>query len=129
MRLHSREIAIALALALLVAAASWFGLSRALGAHPWWAAKSGLIGGALGFILFLAARAVGTAPRPLAIVAIIALIAAETAAFFGKSAFVSAEEFNAAAGRIWYFGWITAWAALALLLSALAATRLKGSPR
>ncbi|UYV37471.1 hypothetical protein N4R57_21475 [Rhodobacteraceae bacterium D3-12] len=126
MTLRWPDLALALLFALLVAALSWLGVSKALGAHPWWAAQSGLIGAALGFGVFLVARLFGTSNTMLALVAAFTLLFAMIAAYFGKSAFVNAEDFNATAGRIWYFGWISIWSAVTLLLSAVTARRLKG---
>ncbi len=128
MKLSPMDAIFAVAIALTLAAASWWGLSQALGAHPWWAARSGLIGAPIGLVLFLTARIFATNPLWIALAALLALIAAAFTAAFAKTAFVSAEDFNATAGRNWYFSWITLWTSVTLLLSALFAMRTKCWP-
>jgi hypothetical protein len=124
MTLSRPELLAALAVALLLAAASWLGLAQALGAHPWWAARSGAIGGGLMLLIYLPSRALGLPPKPIALAAGLSLIIALLAAHFGKATFIAADDFRPGAGRAWYLGTIAAWINLGLLLTALAATRL-----
>ena len=121
MKIARAEILLALAVAAGIAAASYWGLPHALGAHPWWAAQSGMIGAALGFVLFVAARAVDLGPKALLYVAVFTVLTALASAHFGKSAFVAAEDFNPLAGKAWYFGWIGLAAASGILVTSLLA--------
>lgn len=129
MTLSRREIAAAFLVAAAIAAASWLGLAQALGAHPWWAARSGVIGGGLALTVYLPSRALGLPPKPIAFAAGLSLIASLLAAYFGKTVFVAADDFRPDAGRAWYLGTIAAWINLGLLLCALAATRLTRKDR
>ncbi len=61
-RLSGFEILIAVTVATLCAAASLADLPRTLGAHPWWARQTGILGGVGGAILWLALRRVGLSP-------------------------------------------------------------------
>ena len=119
MNLARGELMVAFVAAVLVAAISWLGLPQTLGAHPWWAARSGLYGAGLGFGLFAALRVLGLGPKWLIGAAILGLPAALAAAYFGRAAFVSAEDFNATAGRIWYLGWIGLATSICMLLPGL----------
>ena len=128
MKITRSEALFAVTTAVLAAAASWLGLSENLGAHPWWAPRTGLIGAPIGLALFLAARALSITPKWLTILAALALIAAIFSAQSAKTTFVTAEDFNPSAGRIWFFGWIAIWAAITLLLPSLFAMRRQGGP-
>jgi len=125
MKLSLPEVTFALAIALAVMAASWFGLSQALGAHPWWAQRTGLIGAPIGCLLFLTLRACRIDAKWIALVALVVLIVAAIVANLSKSIFVNAEGFNATAGRNWFVSWITIWACVALLFPTVFAARIK----
>jgi hypothetical protein len=128
MKITRLEILVALGIAALIAVAAYAGVPRALGAHPWWAAQTGMIGAALGFAVFVIARLLGLAPGWVAALAALVLLAAFASAYFGKSAFVNAEAFNAAAGRVWYFSWIALTASAGVLAAGLFATLSPRNP-
>ena len=139
----------------LIPAAALMGLIWAtqlpvtLGAHPWWSARTVLIGAPIGLILaWLAALSLPTLPRvligapiglilawlaalhlptlPRVVIFASATALAGAAAVFGKRAFVASFGDNAMAGQFWFFGWIgimAGVAALALTLAAIAIGR------
>ena len=115
----------------LIPAAALMGLIWAtqlpvtLGAHPWWSARTVLIGAPIGLILaWLAALHLPTLPRVVIFASATALAGA--AAVFGKRAFVASFGDDTMAGQFWFFGWIgimAGVAALALTLAAIAIGR------
>ncbi len=129
MRLHLGEGVVALAVALALAAASWLGLSEMLGAHPWWAARCGVYGAGIGFATYLVLRAMRLRPAHLVLAATLSLAIAVITVRINKGVFVSAADFDANAGRNWFFGWIAIWAALALLIPASLASLLARKDR
>ena len=119
------EIATALIIATSLVAASALGLTDALGAHPFWAVKSGAFGSAVGLLIYAGLRWAGLRPRSIALLGGLALLLAGFAAMHGKSLFVASFAENALAGQFWYFGWFTLMAALCITLCALAARALR----
>lgn len=109
------------ALALLAGAAlplvlALTGLSRMLGAHPWWDVKTSLIGAALGLV---ATPILLPASRKWRLLAgLILLAVAAGAAHYGKTRFAASFAEDALAGRLWYFGWIGIAAGLTLACAA-----------
>jgi hypothetical protein len=100
--------------ALLMAFAARGG-AEALGAHPWWAARTGLVGAPIGLGLHALARAFGlTSPR-LALLALAGFVLAVAAAIVGKQRFVASMAEDALAGRFWFFGWFGVFAMACLL--------------
>jgi len=115
---------IAVVVALVVPAGlAWLGLTEALGAHPFWSFKVALIGAPVGCVLGLVLP-VGRKLRLGA--ALVVLIVAAAAAYWGKIGFVTSYAEDALAGKFWYFGWIGIAAGLALLLFALLAPARRG---
>ena len=128
MKLTVSEAFTALLVALALAAASWFGLSKALGAHPWWAARCGMFGAAIGFAVFIPARLIGLRLRLVMLLSALAVVAACLTARYAKATFIAAPDFDAAAGTLWYAGSIASWAAFGLLVTALVVTMSRPSP-
>lgn len=115
----SQTIAVA-ALALIVPVAlAWIGVSRSLGAHPFWDIKTAVIGAPVGCVLGLALMRLGPAARLTAGLAMLGLAA--TIARYGKTQFAASYAEDALAGKLWYFGWIGIAAGLALTIFALIA--------
>ena len=114
------EIAIAATAGALLAAATLAGATAALGAHPWWAVQTGLIGTALGLALYGALRALGVGAGRLGLAAALALLASAGAAHFGGKIFAASFAENALAGRFWYFGWFALAGSAAIVLTVLA---------
>lgn len=104
-RMTRLEIAIAAGVAAVLVAAALAGLSEALGAHPWWARQTGIVGGLGGAVLWLVGlRRAGISPLAQLTAATLALLTSAAAVYFGKQAFVASYAENALAGRFWYFG-------------------------
>ena len=112
--LAATGVAAALALAVLA------GLPETLGAHPFWARQTGLVGVAGGVAIYAIARITGLSPRRLILVGAVALAVSWLSAYFGKSIFVASYAENALAGRAWYIGWFVVAGSATLLASALA---------
>jgi len=119
------DILIAVSVAAVLLAASFAGLPGELGAHPWWAQQSGIIGGIGGAVLWLVLRRAGAAFSRIAVVSLLAFSASIAAAHFGKQVFADSFAENTLAGRYWYFGWIALSGSVALLLAAAAALVLR----
>ena len=115
------DILIALAVAAAIGAGFLVGLPRTLGAHPWWAGQTWIVGGLGGAVLWLAMRRAGLPFRVQAILAALALAASAAAAHFGKQAFAASFAENALAGRFWYFGWFALSGSIALALAIVTA--------
>lgn len=105
--------------ALIVAGAAVAGANMALGAHPWWAVKSGVIGAVIGLAIFAVLRGLRLPQRTMLAFGVLSLLAAGASAFYGKQVFVASFGENALAGRFWVFGWFGASAAACLCLAAI----------
>lgn len=119
------ESLVAAAVAASLAAASMAGLPETLGAHPWWAEQSGIVGGIGGAVLWLVLRRAGLSFSALVVLAVSALLASAAAAHFGKQVFAASFAENALAGRFWYFGWFMISGSVALLIATVAARVLR----
>lgn len=104
--------AVLLALAVTVAAA-WFGLTRALGAHPFWDVQVALIGAPLGVMAAVALRATRVPPIAGLVLWGAVAVAAALAAWWGKTGFAASYAEDRVAGLFWYYGWIGACAGFA----------------
>jgi hypothetical protein len=102
----STEAAAALIVTAIMIAASALGLPEALGAHPLWAVKTGLVGSGAGLLTYVAFRWAGMRPGPIAVLGGLMLVLSGLVAMQGKSLFVTSFAENALAGRFWYFGWL-----------------------
>jgi len=119
------DIVIGVAVATSLVAGSLGDLPRILGAHPFWAQQTGVIGGIGGALLWLAQRRVGLSSSMQVITAIVALSLSATAAYFGKQVFAASFAENWIAGRFWYFGWFAVSGSVAFLLAATIAGALR----
>ncbi len=106
---------------LLPVAGAGLGLSQWLGAHPWWAMQTALIGTPVGLVLGLGLTRLRRWRG--VVVAAVALICALGLAHYGKTQFAATYAEDVLAGRIWYFGWIGAAAAAAATTFAALAPR------
>ncbi len=99
------EIAITVGAGLILGAATLAGAAQALGAHPWWAVQTGLIGAGGGLVLYAVLRFTGLRAVPIGLVAALTLTLSSLSAVWGKQAFSASFAEDALAGRMWYFGW------------------------
>jgi len=105
MRLTGMELGAGLMAVLVIGGAAVAGLPEALGAHPWWGFKTGLVGAVIGFALFVI-LAWSRAPGIWALlIGLAILVLAGLAAFYGKQVFVASIGDDAVAGRFWFIGW------------------------
>lgn len=120
----ARSLAVAVIAAALVVAAAALGLTKALGAHPFWSLRIALIGAPLGLALWAAARALRW-PTGRQIIVIAALLSVTVAAaILGKRLFAASFAEDRLAGLFWYFGWIGTAAVTTALIAALLAAAL-----
>lgn len=118
---RSRLVAAMLIALLVPLALGYFGIFRLLGAHPWWAFKTALMGAPIGCVIGLGlirlrgimARVIGLALLALAI----------AAASYGKTQFAASYAEDFFAGKLWYFGWVAIAAGLSASLVAILAAR------
>ncbi|WP_071674844.1 hypothetical protein [Nioella nitratireducens] len=116
---RSKEALVACLATLVIAGLALAGLPEALGAHPWWAVKTGVGGAVGGALAYGVLRGLGLGRRPVALLAGLALPGALAAAYFGKVGFVNSFAENHLAGRFWFLGWIATAAAATALVAAL----------
>jgi len=95
--------AIALILPILLA---WLGLSRALGAHPFWEVQTIAIGAPIGVALGFAMQWGGLNLKVRLITLVALLLGAMAVATYGKAEFVASYADDRLAGQLWFFGWI-----------------------
>lgn len=117
---------IALAATALVMAFAALGGAEALGAHPWWAARTGLFGAPIGLGLYALARGSGLAHSRLAPLALAGFALAVASAVIGKQRFVASVAEDGLAGRFWFFGWFGVFAMACLLILALIGLARRG---
>ncbi len=118
-RLIGSRVGAAAGALVLVIGFAWLGGPQALGAHPWWAASVGYIGGAAGVAVWLVLTLVRLGPRRTALAALVVLVAAGVATWIGKTNFAASYAEDALAGRFWYVGWIVSLAAATVLIAAV----------
>jgi hypothetical protein len=114
-----RNAALPAALLAVFLIASVAGLPEALGAHPWWAVRAGVIGSLIGAVIFAATVGLGVRRAMILPFAGLGILAASAAVVLGKGAFAASLAENALAGRFWFFGWFAICACLYLLLASL----------
>ena len=113
-------VAAVLATAITLALAH-LGLTRALGAHPFWSAKIAWIGAPVGLVLALGALRL---PKLVAAGGFALLTVASLAvAQYGKTGFAASFAEDRFAGQLWYFGWIATAAFFAAALATLGRAR------
>lgn len=105
--------------AMLVVVAARYGLSKALGAHPFWSVSIVWVGVPVGLLLSLfAARSGFRWPTRIGAFALLLCVAA-VAAHYGKLRFVASFAEDRLAGKFWYYGWIGIACFTAAFLSAV----------
>jgi hypothetical protein len=119
-----REIALIAALLMSFWLTSFLGLSEALGAHPWWAVKSSVIGSLIGAAGVAGWWILLKETKVLFRVALLGLLMSAFAAISGKQVFVASYAENGLAGRFWFFGWFGLYACLFALVSSLVLRRV-----
>jgi hypothetical protein len=112
-------LAAALAAAVVVALA-YLGLTRALGAHPFWETRVAWIGAPIGVVAFfvLSAFKLGR-PTVISGFALITIFSISLA-YYGKTAFAASYAEDRLAGYFWYFAWIATCAGATATLAAIA---------
>lgn len=119
-----RAIAIIATLLIPFWLTSFLGLPEALGAHPWWAAKSSLIGSFIGAAGVAGWWILLKEAKVLSRFALLGLLMSAFAAIWGKQAFAASYAENGLAGRFWFFGWFGLYACLFALVSSLLLRRV-----
>ena len=118
-----KEIVALAGAVVIVVVCAWMGLSERLGAHPFWAVKTGWMGGAIGAGVALALILMQAPSRLRLVLGVLGLIAGYAVAKTGAARFAASYAEDALAGRFWFFGWIAVAAAAVVTLQALAAWR------
>lgn len=118
-----KQYAFPFGITLAVAIAAYFsGATQTLGAHPFWAGKTILIGTPLGLILGYASSHL---PYARAMIGLVGLtIVTFAIAHIGKTRFAASYAEDAFAGQMWFFGW-HAVVVVALAALFVAATGIK----
>ena len=119
------DLLIAATAGMAIVVAALAGVPQTLGAHPWWAEQTGIIGGIAGAVLWLGLRRTGLTPTAQFTAAALSVLASAAAVHFGKQVFVASLADNTVAGRFWYFGWFALSGSVALLLAAAATLILR----
>jgi len=118
-RLQASDIAAAAVAFLMAIGFTLAGGTLALGAHPFWAARVGYIGAAIGLVAWLGLTIAGLRPRVVLILAAVALVAFGLSVYLGKQRFVASYADDALAGRFWSIGWFGLMAAALALVASL----------
>lgn len=101
-----RNLANAIIAAAILIGLVHLGVSRYLGAHPFWAVKIGYIGVGFGVVLYSVFWVwQGSWLAKLFTFALL-LVVVSGVTYFGKTGFVASFGDDVMAGRLWYFGWI-----------------------
>jgi len=111
------DIVAGLLAALIVAGAASAGANAALGAHPWWALQTGLIGAVIGVVVFSGAGWFRVPIWVRGLLGLTTLALAGSAAYFGKATFVASFGDNPLAGRFWFLGWFGVSAGAVIVLA------------
>lgn len=99
----------------LAALAFLYDVPKQLGAHPWWSTQVILIG--VGAALGVALVAIwADMARILWAASCLIFLAAVAVTRYGKTQFAASFAEDAAAGRMWYFGWIAICFSLFLVI-------------
>ena len=92
--------------AIFIIVAAAFGVSKSLGAHPFWAIKVALIGAPAGAVLAVILRYATRFQWTSALAALVLTGLAFALAHMGKTRFAASYAEDIQAGQLWYFGWI-----------------------
>lgn len=120
-----REIALTAVLFAVFAAAAAFGLPEAMGAHPSWAVRSGVIGSAIGAPCLAGLRWAGLSTRHSIALSGVCLTLTSLSAGLGKHAFAASFAEDVLAGRFWFLGWFGVAASLFVLVGVLLLDRVR----
>lgn len=121
----THDLAVLAGLIAAFTVASVAGLPEYLGAHLWWAQRSGIVGSLIGAACLVGLRRVGLHGWPLISIGAVSFALSSAAAVFGKRVFVASFGDNSFAGRFWFFGWFAVSASLFVLIAALLLHRLR----
>ena len=102
--------------ALAVLALAYLGLPEALGAHPFWAVRVAYLGLGPGLAAIWLMRALGLSALARVVIAAGLLVVAFAVARTGGLRFAASYAEDAAAGAMWFWGWIGTAAAATLLI-------------
>lgn len=123
----STEAAAALIITAILMAASVLGLTEAMGAHPFWAVKNGLVGSGAGLLAYVALRWAGMRLGSIVVLGGLMLLLSGLAAMQGKSLFVASFAENVLAGSFWYFGWFAVVGSSQVFLTSLLVRAMRRS--
>ena len=104
----------------VVSGFTFLGGTLALGAHPSWAIKVGLIGTVVGAATWLVLHLVGATGRRMLVLDAVLFLACAAMVWFGKMRFVASYAQDILAGRFWFFGWMALTGAAFILVAAIA---------
>ena len=102
--------------ALVVMGGAYLGLSRWLGAHPYWMVQVAWIGVAVGVVLAILCAALRVPTAIVAATSVVFLGLSLSAAKYGKLGFAASYGEDRLAGNFWYFGSMAVAAALFLAI-------------
>lgn len=117
----------AIAALIVICIAAAFGLTAALGAHPWWAGKIAVMGAPVGAVVMLAVVWAMGYSRVALVVFALTTAAGYATAHVGKTRFAASYAEDTFAGQLWFFGWIGTAAAACAFLSLVIFAALKRS--
>ncbi|MBV1867156.1 MAG: hypothetical protein KUG69_04510 [Marinosulfonomonas sp.] len=104
--LRKREIIAGLVVAIFLIGLAANGLTKQLGAHPFWSFKVGYIGVGVGIFLYILQSFAGLRWGIKAAFYVVLIWAAAGVTVIGKGRFAASYAEDFIAGRMWYFGWI-----------------------
>jgi len=111
----------------VVSGFTFLGGTLALGAHPSWAIKVGLVGIAVGAPTWLVQHCVGATGRTVLVFDAVLFVACAAVVWFGKMRFVESYAQDVLAGRLWFFGWMAVTGSAFLLVAAMVRLRRDAS--
>lgn len=111
----------------VVSGFTFLGGTLALGAHPSWAIKVGLIGTAVGAATWLVQHCFGATGRTMLVFDAVLFVACAAVVWFGKTRFVGTYAQDVLAGRLWFFGWMALTGSAFILVAAMLSSRRDGS--
>jgi hypothetical protein len=101
----------------------FFGVTTALGAHPWWSFKGVYIGAIVGVVIYVLQSFWRGSFVIKRLIFAIRLLAMTATVWQGKTRFVASFAEDAFAGKMWFYGWIGIVAFLFLLVVHLISQR------
>lgn len=119
-RFGKSHIAAIIVAAVFIVAVVALNGTQLLGAHPFWATKTALIGGIGGLVIWLVLTLIGLPRKWLITLAFVGLVAGVLSAVLGKQEFAASYAESALAGKFWYLGWFVVVGAATALIAAIA---------